>query len=157
MAANLELFTEQYKVGRRSLLELVGQFETYARNAARHGLFEISDHPRAVGYRPRAWGSGGWGSDVTDDRVIAFDMNASRVAAASAPESLRPAPAARTPRPRHANRAMNRAQLASVYAGLLGTEITAADLLDHIQIAAGSSGGKLGLGRNGLLRSRRWA
>ena len=31
MASNLDLFTEQYKVGRRSLLELVGQFETFAR------------------------------------------------------------------------------------------------------------------------------
>ena len=86
---------------------------------------------------------------MTDDRVIAFDMNASRVAAAAAPGSMRPAPAARTPRPRHANRAMNRAQLASVYAGLLGAEITAADLLDHIQILAGSSGGKLGLAEIG--------
>jgi ATP-binding cassette, subfamily C, bacterial LapB len=38
---------------------------------------------------------------------------------------------------------MNRAQLASVYAGILGAEVAAADLLDHIQIAAGS--GKLGL------------
>lgn len=28
---NLELFTEQYKVGRRSLLELVGQYDSYAR------------------------------------------------------------------------------------------------------------------------------
>jgi ATP-binding cassette subfamily C protein LapB len=38
---------------------------------------------------------------------------------------------------------MTRAQLASVYAGLLGAEVSAADLLEHIQIAAGS--GKLGL------------
>ncbi len=38
---------------------------------------------------------------------------------------------------------MTRAQLASVYAGLLGSEISAADLLEHIQIAAGS--GALGL------------
>ena len=28
---NLELFTEQYKVGRRSLLELVSQYDAYAR------------------------------------------------------------------------------------------------------------------------------
>ena len=83
---------------------------------------------------------------MTDDRVIAFDMNASRVATASAAGSLRPAPAARTPRPRHANRAMNRAQLASVFAGLLGAELAAADLLEHIQLSAGASGGKLGLG-----------
>ncbi len=31
MEANLELFTEQYRAGRRSLLELVGQFESLAR------------------------------------------------------------------------------------------------------------------------------
>jgi adhesin transport system outer membrane protein len=30
-AGNLELFTEQYKVGRRSLLELVSQYDAYAR------------------------------------------------------------------------------------------------------------------------------
>ena len=30
-AGNLELFTTQYKVGRRSLLELVGQYDAYAR------------------------------------------------------------------------------------------------------------------------------
>ena len=79
---------------------------------------------------------------MTTERVISFDMNASRAAQAS-PVSARPAPAARKSRPRHTNRAMNRAQLASVYAGLLGAEIAAADLLEHIQIAAGS--GKLGL------------
>lgn len=79
---------------------------------------------------------------MTTDRVVSFDMNASRAASAS-PVSSRPAPAARKSRPRHTNRAMNRAQLASVYAGILGAEIAAADLLEHIQIAAGS--GKLGL------------
>ena len=30
-AGNLDLFTEQYKVGRRTLLELVGQYDSYAR------------------------------------------------------------------------------------------------------------------------------
>ncbi len=40
---------------------------------------------------------------------------------------------------------MNRAQLASVYAALLGAEISTADLLEHIQLAAGASGGQLGL------------
>jgi ATP-binding cassette subfamily C protein LapB len=40
---------------------------------------------------------------------------------------------------------MNRAQLASVYAALLGAEISAADLLEHIQLAAGASGGQPGL------------
>ncbi len=79
---------------------------------------------------------------MTGERVISFDMNASRVAQAS-PATARPAPAARKSRPRQTNRAMARAQLASVYASLLGAEIAAADLLEHIQIAAGS--GKLGL------------
>ncbi len=82
---------------------------------------------------------------MTADTVIAFDMNASRVANASSGGGLRPAPASRTSRPRHTNRAMNRAQLASVYAHLLGAEVPAADLLEHIQLAAGASGGQLGL------------
>ncbi|MEF3045862.1 ATP-binding cassette domain-containing protein [Pseudotabrizicola sp. L79] len=69
-------------------------------------------------------------------------MNASRAAQAS-PASARPAPAARKSRPRHTSRAMNRAQLASVYAGVLGAELAVGDLLEHIQIAAGA--GKLGL------------
>ena len=79
---------------------------------------------------------------MTTDRVVSFDMNAGRAASGS-PASSRPAPATRKARPRHTNRAMNRAQLSSVYAGILGAEIAAADLLEHIQIAAGS--GKLGL------------
>ena len=85
------------------------------------------------------------------EKVVAFDMNAGR-ANAAAPVPARPAPAQRPHRPRHTNRTMARAQLASVYAGLLGAEIPAADLLDHIQIAAGS--GKLGLEEIGIaLRS----
>ncbi len=79
---------------------------------------------------------------MTTDRVISFDMNAARAAQAG-PASSRPAPSTRKSRPRHTNRAMNRAHLASVYAGFLGAEISSADLLEHIQIAAGS--GKLGL------------
>lgn len=79
---------------------------------------------------------------MTSDRVISFDMNASRLAQAN-PVSLRPAPASQKAHPRQTDRAMNRAQLASVYAAILGAEIAVADLLDHIQIAAGS--GKLGL------------
>lgn len=77
-----------------------------------------------------------------NDRVVAFDMNAGRVAAAG-PIAARPAPAARPLRPRHTNRAVSRAQLASVYAGLVGADIAVADLLEHIQIAAGA--GQLGL------------
>ncbi|MDN5786760.1 ATP-binding cassette domain-containing protein, partial [Pseudorhodobacter sp.] len=69
-------------------------------------------------------------------------MNADR-SNASVATSARPTPSQRPHRPRHTSRAMTRAQIASVYAGLLGAEISAADLLEHIQIAAGS--GKLGL------------
>lgn len=77
-----------------------------------------------------------------NDRVVAFDMNADRSSIPVA-ASARPTPSQRPHRPRHTSRAMTRAQLASVYAGLLGSEISAADLLEHIQIAAGS--GALGL------------
>lgn len=80
---------------------------------------------------------------MTTDRVVSFDMNAGKGASATL-ASARPAPSARKSRPRHTNRAMHRAQLASVYAAILGAEVAAADLLEHIQIAAGA--GKLGLG-----------
>lgn len=76
------------------------------------------------------------------DRVVAFDINAARVAAA-APIAARPAPAQRPNRPRHTNRALSRAQLSSVYAGLLGADVSVADVLEHLQLAAGS--GKLGM------------
>ncbi|MFN3825010.1 MAG: ATP-binding cassette domain-containing protein [Pseudorhodobacter sp.] len=69
-------------------------------------------------------------------------MNAGRGPAPVA-RPLRPAPAERPHRARHTNRAMARAELASVYAGVLGADIAAADLLDHLQLAAGA--GKLGL------------
>ncbi|MES2665518.1 MAG: ATP-binding cassette domain-containing protein [Pseudomonadota bacterium] len=71
-------------------------------------------------------------------------MNASRVAAAG-PIVARPAPAARPQAPRHSERAVNRAQLASVYAGLLGAEVSAADLLDQIHIAAARTDGSVAL------------
>jgi outer membrane protein, adhesin transport system len=38
--ANLEMFTEQYKVGRRSLLELVGQYESFARQERDHAALK---------------------------------------------------------------------------------------------------------------------
>ncbi len=77
-----------------------------------------------------------------NDRVVAFDINASRVAAA-APIAARAAPVARPVPPRPADRAQSRAHLSSVYASLLGSEIAIADILDHLQRAAGT--GKLGL------------
>ena len=63
-----------------------------------------------------------------NDRVVSFDMNAGRVPAA-APIAARPAPASRPSRPRHTNRAMSRAQIASVYAGLTGADLSVADVL----------------------------
>ncbi len=72
---------------------------------------------------------------MSEDRVVAFDMNSGR--------ALRPAVAGRAAQPRHSNRAQARAQLASVYAGLIGNEISVPDLLENIQIAAGD--GELGI------------
>lgn len=79
---------------------------------------------------------------MSNDRVVAFDINAGQVASA-APIAARPAPAARASKPRHTNRALSRAQLGSVYASLIGAEIAVPDLLEHIQLAAGS--GNLGI------------
>uniref|UniRef100_UPI00321F8840 ATP-binding cassette domain-containing protein n=1 Tax=Tabrizicola sp. SY72 TaxID=2741673 RepID=UPI00321F8840 len=73
------------------------------------------------------------------DRVVAFDMNAARVPAA-APLAARPAPAAPATPPRHTGRAQTRAHLASVYAGILGSEIAAADLIEQLHLAAGPEG-----------------
>lgn len=66
------------------------------------------------------------------ERIVPFDRAAAR-----------PAAPARPVRPRAQNRAQARAELASVYAAVLGAQLAPADLLEHIQIAAG--GGKLGL------------
>lgn len=76
-----------------------------------------------------------------DDRVVAFDMNSPR--APSAPP--RPAPAPRVAAPRDDTRAANRAQLAAVYAGLLGAGLSAADLLEQIRLASAAADGRLGL------------
>ena len=73
-----------------------------------------------------------------NDKVVAFDLNAQRAAA-----SARPTPAQRPHQPRHTNRALSRAQLASVYAGLIGQDVAVADILENLQLAAGS--GKLGI------------
>ena len=76
------------------------------------------------------------------EKVVSFDINAtSRAAMGQA--TLRPAPADRPAKPRHTNRALARAQLASVYAGLVGQDIAVADILENLQLAAGS--GALGL------------
>lgn len=76
------------------------------------------------------------------EKVISFDINAtSRGAGPQAP--LRPAPTERPSKPRASNRALARAQLASVYAGLVGQDIAVADILENLQMVAGT--GHLGL------------
>lgn len=80
------------------------------------------------------------------EKVISFDINAASRAAGSQPP-LRPAPAERPgqSRAQHRapNRALARAQLASVYAGLIGQDIAVADILENLQMVAGA--GHLGL------------
>ena len=76
------------------------------------------------------------------EKVISFDINAAN-RSAGAPSSLRPAPADRPSKPRAPNRALARAQLASVYAGLVGQDIAVADILENLQMVAGT--GQLGL------------
>ena len=75
-----------------------------------------------------------------NDRVVAFDINASLVPSA-APIAARAAAAVPTTRVRHSSRAQSRAQLAAVYAGLLGSEIAVADVLEQVQITAATDVG----------------
>lgn len=77
---------------------------------------------------------------MTANRVISFDVNAAQVGAVRPP-----APAAGPVSQRFSNRAKNRASLASVYAGLLGSELSVSDLLERIQQAADVSGNAPGL------------
>ncbi len=78
------------------------------------------------------------------DRVLSFDMNAPRVAA-NAPTLTRATMAPLTAPPRHSNRAMGRAKLASAYAALLGADVSAADVLEQIEISAKAGNADLGL------------
>jgi ATP-binding cassette, subfamily C, bacterial LapB len=65
-------------------------------------------------------------------RIVPFDMNADR----SNPPAFTPPRALHEPAPQpsrpHSPRARTRAQLASVYAALLGAEIAVADVLEHL-------------------------
>lgn len=81
-----------------------------------------------------------------NDRVVAFDINASLVPSA-APIAARPALAAQPKQQRHPSYVQNRAQLASVYAGLLGNEIAVADLVERLVTAADSNDGLHEIGR----------
>ena len=57
--------------------------------------------------------------------------------------TMLPPPSPRAAKPRHQNRAITRAQIGATYAAVLGADVAVGDLLEHIQLAAGS--GKLGL------------
>jgi ATP-binding cassette subfamily C protein LapB len=72
------------------------------------------------------------------DKVVAFEMNAT-----SRGPALRPAATDRPSTPRHSHRTLARAQLASVYAGLIGLDLAVADLVEALQ--PDPSTGALGL------------
>lgn len=75
---------------------------------------------------------------MSQDRVIAFEMNSAPV--------LRVVPdAPPPPRPRLTARSQARAELAATYAALLGTHLSAADLLESMELAADSTGNAPGL------------
>ncbi|SOC08750.1 ATP-binding cassette subfamily C protein LapB [Rhodobacter sp. JA431] len=72
------------------------------------------------------------------DRVIAFDINAARVSGAA--EGVRPKPAlAPTAESKTPRRAKARSELAAAYAGLLGAQVPAADILEQMLLAVGEA------------------
>lgn len=84
---------------------------------------------------------------MTTDRVIAFDMNAGQVQAANGGGARTvPPPEAK---PRRTRRAEARAELAALYAALLGAELSSADLVEQIQKAADATGTLPGLAEMG--------
>lgn len=68
-----------------------------------------------------------------NDRVVAFDINASLVPSA-APIAARSAVATVPARARHSSRVQSRAQVAVVFAGLTGADIAVGDVLEQLQI-----------------------
>jgi ATP-binding cassette, subfamily C, bacterial LapB len=64
-----------------------------------------------------------------NDRVVAFDMNAAR----PVPPVVR-APLGEAPAPRHSAKAVARAELGSLFAALMGANVPATDLLEHLQV-----------------------
>ena len=68
---------------------------------------------------------------MTGDRVLAFDMNTTR-AVQIAPPAHDPAPEA-APRPVTRPRLEGRARLASLYAGLLGADLSTSDLAETLE------------------------
>ena len=105
---------------------------------------------------------------MTGDRVIAFDMNATRAAQVppARPDAL-PPPA---PAPAQPSRSQGRARLASLYAGLIGADLATSDLtealdaicgdgapsLDDLALALSSLGLKAQTGRLGKPQPRHW-
>lgn len=73
------------------------------------------------------------------DRVIAFDINAAQVNGAAGGLTPRPVHAVRAGPAKASNRARARAELASAYAGLLGAEVPAADILEQMLLAVGEA------------------
>ncbi len=73
------------------------------------------------------------------DRVIAFDINAAQVSGAAEGVAPRPAMPSRAAGAKAPNRARTRAELASAYAGILGAEVPAADILEQMLLAVGEA------------------
>lgn len=69
------------------------------------------------------------------ERIIAFDINAARVSGAAEGALPKHSPTPQTPNPRAPARAKARAELAAAYAGLLGAQVPAADILEQMLLA----------------------
>lgn len=72
------------------------------------------------------------------DRIIAFDINAARVSGAADGALPKPTPTQPSANPAP-KRARARAELASAYAGLLGAQVPAADILEQMLLAVGEA------------------
>ncbi len=75
------------------------------------------------------------------DRIIAFDINAARVSGADGGAMPRGTSGTgrSAPKPNSISKARARAELASAYAGLLGAQIPAADILEQMLLAVGEA------------------
>ena len=94
------------------------------------------------------------------ERVVAFGINADRTGPQAGLTVQMPSVPVAVPAPVRADtagtptaqsRAMNRARIGAVYAGLLGEDISAADLFEQLQIAAGTEAVTLEDLRTGLV------
>lgn len=73
------------------------------------------------------------------DRVIAFDINAAQINGAAGGLTSRPMQSLRMGPQKIPNRAKARAELASAYAGVLGADVPAADILEQMLLAVGEA------------------